>query len=92
MRSTVDSVKVYEQDKLTFYLSPRRTVIRTSLQTFFLVPRQSYWHNRIRLIRTMIVLGEIRDLNELATFCGSAVEWRMTAVPIEHLVYNEVIR
>lgn len=37
----------------------------------------------------MIELGEIRDLNDLASFCGDGIEWRLTSVSVEDLVAYE---
>lgn len=82
-------VRTYRQGYLTFTLSPQRTIIRTSLQTFFLLPRESYWYRKLLFVRTMIELGEIRDLNDLAAFCGTGIEWRATGATVEQLLYNE---
>lgn len=73
--------QIYKQGRLTFILSPQRIIVQTSLpQTFFLEPTEHYWTRRIKLINAMIQLGEIRDLNELATWCGRGVTW----VPIDN--------
>lgn len=80
--------KTYDQGKLVFHLTPRYIIVCTSLQTFFLLPRQSYWYKRLNLVRAMIEVGEIRDLNDLAYFCGDGIEWRATSLPIALLVYS----
>lgn len=89
--SSIPDVKTYKQGGLTFTLAPKRVIVQTPMQTFYLVPRASYWHRKIHLVRAMIQLGEIRDLNELAAFCGDCVEWRSTSLSVEQLVYTEGI-
>lgn len=80
--------KSYEQGRLTFTLSPKYIVVRTSYQTFFLLPRQSYWHNRLNRVRAMIECGEIQDLNRLAEFCGAGIELRATSLSVDALIYT----
>lgn len=62
---------VFKQNKLTFVLTPSKVIVRTNLQDFYLDPRNKHWNRRLQLIRSMIMLREIRDLNELASFCAS---------------------
>jgi hypothetical protein len=84
MRPYVVATEVYKQGRLTFILTPSRTIVKTALnQRFFLEPRMHYWQRRIRLINTMIQLGEIRNLNELAEWCGRGVEWVPTDYTFE---------
>lgn len=73
---------VYSQGSLTFIITPDKIIIVTSIgQQFYLNPKAHYWTRRIKLIKTMIQLGEIRDLNELSTWCASGqIEW----VPTSH--------
>jgi hypothetical protein len=80
--------QTYSQGSLTFTLSPSHIIVRTSLQTFFLLPKQSYWQRRLNVVRAMIQLGEIRDLSDLAAFCGPGIEWRVTALSVDQLIYN----
>ena len=64
------------QGRLTFVLTPERVLVRTTLpQTFCLQPKAHYWKKRLSMIRVMIELNEIRDLNELAEWCGVGIEW-----------------
>jgi hypothetical protein len=86
------NTQVYEQGYLTFTLSPSKVIVRTSHQTFFLLPKATCWNRRLNLVRAMIMLGEIRDLNDLAAFCGSGIEWRYTGVSIDDLIYTKGIR
>lgn len=68
--------KVYRQNNLTFFVDDEKIVVQTSLpQTFYLEPRAHYWRRRERLIATMISIGEIRSLQELAQWCGHGVAW-----------------
>ncbi len=78
--------KIYKQGHLTFILTPSKTLVQTPLQAFYLEPRTHYWKRRILLIRTMVELEEIRNLNELASFCASGqVMWVATGNKIEKL-------
>lgn len=80
--------QVYKQKSLTFIVSEDRVIIKTPLeQTFYLEPRAHYFNRRLRLIRTLIELGEIRDFNELSTWCGVGVEWITTS---QEYTNNEV--
>lgn len=67
----VAETKIYEQGRLTFIISPTRITVKTPLQSFYLVPKTHYYSRRLKLIESMIMLGEIRDLNELASFCAN---------------------
>ena len=71
--------KIYKQNRLTFIITPNKTLVKTPLQMFFLEPKTHYFNRRLNLIRTMIELGEVRDLNELSSFCaGNSVMWIST--------------
>ena len=83
------NTKTYGEGGLRFTITPSRIYVQTSFQTFFLLPRASYWHRRVSLVRAMIELGEVKDLNDLASFCGNYVEWRATTVSLDDLIYNE---
>lgn len=75
----VDGAKIYYQGNLTFIITPSKIIIQTPLQMFYLEPRTHYWKRRIDLIKAMIELQEIRNLNELSSFCaGGNVEWVST--------------
>lgn len=72
--------KIYKQSNLTFIVTPQRITVRTSLpQTFFLEPKAHYFNRRVKLISAMIMLGEIRSLEELAEWCGYGVSWVSTS-------------
>lgn len=76
--------KVYRQEKLTFIVTPSKTIVQTHLsQNFLLEPKFHYWRKRLRLINNMIQLGEIRDLNELSEWCGNGVQWTSLNYKIE---------
>lgn len=80
---TSDGNKVYRQGKLIFIITPKKTMVQTHLhQMFILEPKMHYWRRRLRLINTMIQLGEIRDLNELSEWCGHGIQWTSTDSPI----------
>lgn len=76
----MDEIKIYKQGNLTFIITPQRIVIRTNLgQQFYLQPKVHFWNRRLKLIQAMIELDEIRDLNELASWCASGnIEWATT--------------
>lgn len=72
--------QIYTQDKLTFIIIGDKIIIRTKIgQQFYLLPKQHYWLRRIRLIRAMIELNEVRDLNELSSWCGNGIDWVTTS-------------
>lgn len=79
----------YKQGDLTFTLGPRHTVVATPLQRFYLHPKATYWNRRLKMIKVLIALGEVRDLSELAGWCGSGIEWRASSLSTEILAYNE---
>ena len=71
--------ETYKQGRLTFLITEDRILVQTSLpQTFYLEPTMHYWQRRYNLIRTMISLGEIRSLQELAEWCGVGIAWIST--------------
>lgn len=77
-------VTVYATKNLCFVLNKNDIIIKTPLQTFYLLPN-AYWtqhfaSNRMCLIREMIRLGEIRDLNELAGYTRPGITWTGTEI------------
>lgn len=78
-----NQTKIYEQGRLTFEVRPKIVIVRTPLQAFYLVPRQYRWHKKIKLMRSMIELGKMEDLNQLAGFCGDKIEWRATSIKMD---------
>lgn len=72
--------QIYTAGKLIFILTPDKVVVRTGIgQQFYLQPKQHYWSRRLKLIRVMIELGEVRDLNELSGWCaGGNIMWLST--------------
>lgn len=67
-------------DTLSFILTPTQTMIRTKLQTAYLMPTEHYWNRRLRLIRVMIKLNEIRSLDELASWTRPNIMWTSCSV------------
>lgn len=72
--------QIYTTDKLIFIVSPEKVVVRTNLQQFYLLPKAHYFNRRLNLIRNLIVLNEIRDLNELASYTGRGIDWVTTSI------------
>jgi len=72
--------QIYHQGTLTFILTPEKVIIMTSLpQTFYLEPKQHYWVRRLNLIRRMIEIDEIRNLEELSEWCSRGIAWIPTS-------------
>lgn len=75
---------VYTQGKLTFILIGDKVIIKTSLgQQFYLLPKAHYWQRRLTLIRYMVSLGEVRSLNELASYTNPGITWEVTSEKYE---------
>lgn len=80
-----NETRVYKVGKLNFIFYNKDIIIKTSLgQTFFLEPT-GYWtpaynRGRLALIKSMIVIGEIRDLNELAGYTRPGLKWAGTSL------------
>jgi hypothetical protein len=72
------NTRIFEQKNLTFIVTEKRIVVQTRLQCFYLEPKAPYWKRRLNLIRLMIQLDKIEDLNQLAEFCGPGVAWVIT--------------
>jgi hypothetical protein len=70
--------QIYKQNNLVFILEPQKIIVRTNLQTFYLEPIAHYWKRRLSAIRLGIMVGEITNLQELATWCGPGVTWEIT--------------
>lgn len=94
-------IRIYEQGRLTFELRPTLTIIRTPLQAFYLTPSRNYWRRRLNLIRTLIEMGKIEDLNQLASWCRSdagneqIIKWEATNLrpePVAETVTLTVIK
>lgn len=67
--------KVYRIGRLTFVLLPEMVLVKTPLQAFYLMPTEPRSNKRLRVIRIMIELGEIRNLNELAGWTRPNIIW-----------------
>ena len=72
-------VPVYKIKNISFILTEKHIIVKTPLQEFYLLSND-YWttrfsKNRICLIREMIKLGEIRDLNDLAGYTRPGIQW-----------------
>ena len=82
-------IKTYSQGKLCFVLTPRKVIVVTKYQKIYLQPRSHYWNRRLFLIKSLIALGEIRNLEELSSFCARGnIQW--VYMSEEH--YNNVMR
>lgn len=81
---TDTTVKIYPQQHMTFVLTPTKIYFLTTHgQQFYLQPKIHYFNKRMDKIRTLIELGEIRDFNELASFCaGGQIAWVTTSKKI----------
>lgn len=81
--------RVYYQPKLTFIILSDKIIIRTHLgQQFYLAPRTHQWSRRLKVIRVMVELNEIRTLDELANWTNPGIEWLSTSrhFDVENLV------
>lgn len=72
-----DIQKTYKQNNLTFIVTPEKIYVKTSLQTFSLEPKAHQWKKSMHLIRIMIELEQIRNLEELATWTKPGLEWKI---------------
>ena len=59
-------VRIVESGKLTFYITPSRTIVCTSLQTFCLEASEYYWNKRMRNLTIAIELGKVQSLDDLS--------------------------
>lgn len=82
--------QIYTQDRLTFIVFPSKVIVATGLQQFYLSPKAHYFNRRLNLIKAMIALQEIRDLNELATFCAPGIDWVHTSTHYDLLPHEDL--
>lgn len=71
---------IYTTDKLIFIVTPEKVIVRTNLQQFYLLPKAHYFNRRLNMIRNLIIINEIRDLNELASYTGRGIDWVTTSI------------
>lgn len=76
--------KVYKNKKLMFILTPTQILVKTSAQMFFLCPESHYWTRKLEMIRHLIEINEIRDLNELAGLTRPNIIWTSTCVKYDY--------
>lgn len=74
--------KVISINNLTFIVRPHQTIVKTSLQTFYLKPKANYWVRRMNKLRVLIEAGAIVSLNDLAGYCEGKIEWCTTAIDV----------
>lgn len=73
-------ISFFEQEGVTFIILPEGKIFfQTPRQSFFLEHLQSSNKRRLKFIATLIRLGEIEDLNDLASYCGQEVRWTSTS-------------
>lgn len=81
--------QVYKQNKLCFVVSGDKIIVCTTMQSFYLQPKAHYWRKRIKLIETMIELGEVRTLGELAAWTNPGIEWVSTSYKLDNMAMVE---
>jgi len=79
-----EQTQVFKCNNLTFILYDKEIIIKTPLQAFYLCSND-YWtssftRNRMQLIRMMLQIGEIKDLNELAGYTRPGIDWASTCI------------
>ena len=56
-----------KQQDITFYITPKKIVVCTSMQAFLLTSRSQYTSRPHASLRERIQLGEIKSLSELSS-------------------------
>lgn len=56
-----------KQNGITFYITPEKIVVCTSMQVFLLTSRSQYTSRPHASLREQIELGEIKSLSELSS-------------------------
>lgn len=78
------NTEVIKYNNLTFILYGKNIIIKTPLQAFYLCSNEcwktAFTNKRMRYIRLMIQLGEIRSLNELAGYTRPGIKWTATGI------------
>jgi hypothetical protein len=65
---------IRKTEKLTFILDNDLVIVKTSqYQSFILEATEYHWKRRLLFIRRMIQDDGIKDIEELAMWCGSAI-------------------
>lgn len=75
--------KVFRCNSLIFVLLPTIVIVKTNLQTFYLRPLDRRAEKRLKVIRIMMELGEIRNLNELAGWTRPSIIWTSILTPYD---------
>lgn len=71
----VANIESYSGNSVTFYLTDTKIAVETGLQFFIIMPSEPYHTKRIRTIRTLIRIGEIKSIPELANYAGGKITW-----------------
>ena len=79
-----EKTQVFKCNNLTFVLYGKEIIIKTPLQAFYLYSNE-YWkagftNKRMQLIKLMIQIGEIRNLNDLASYTRPGITWTATSI------------
>lgn len=64
-----------EYPTIRFVAKNDKLIIETHVQAFFLQPSENYWRKRLSIIRSLIEIGEIQDLDDLSRYCGTVIKW-----------------
>lgn len=69
-------IQVFNYGSISFILTDKKTAVATPLQFFILLPSEPYYTKRMRTVRLLISLGQIKSLSELAEYSQGKIEWR----------------
>lgn len=80
-----NEAKIYKSGYMTFILTEKDIIIKTSLNQTFFLSSNYYWTSRaykqrMDLIRAMVHLGEITCWNDLAGYTRPGIAWTPTQV------------
>lgn len=65
----------YRHKNLIFIITPTKIAVQTPLQFFFLKAKEPYYGKRLKTVKMLIELGEIKTLNDLAQYTNGKIDW-----------------
>lgn len=71
----VANTEQYTGQNVTFYITDTKLAVETPLQFFIIIPSEPYYTKRVKSIKTLIRIGEIQSISDLANYAGGKITW-----------------
>lgn len=75
-------MEIVQGRNVQFIILNEKIIVCTNLQAFILEPSDYFWNKRLETIKVLIRMGQIDDLDSLASSCKTYIQWIPTRIPV----------